>query len=501
MQPPGDSPLSRLQKMDLDPELFRQLGYTLVDQIAALFEEMPARPVTTREDLTAIQQMVEDLAKDPENGQDPKELLEKTTGVLLEHSLYNGHPKFWGYITSSPAPLGVLGDLLASAINPNVGACVLSPVATEIETQVINLCARFMGYPAGGGILVSGGNMANNVGFLAALRAKTGQEIRKTGFRSMTRQLLAYCSKETHTWIQKAADLYGLGTDSIRWIETAPSGQINLDSLEKQILEDLHAGHQPFLVTGTAGSVSTGVIDPLDQIASLCRKYDLWFHVDGAYGGFAAALPELKAVYKGLEAADSLAVDPHKWLYAPLEAGCALVKDPRHLTQTFSYHPPYYNFEQAGTNYVDYGPQNSRGFRALKVWLSLQHLGLDGHRQLIREDIQLAKYAYQTFEKLEDFEVFSHYLSITTFRYVPIELKERKREKEIAQYLDKLNQELLNRIETGGEYFLSKAIVRGIFTLRMCIVNFRTTTSDIDSFPDYIRGIGQALHAQQAGTF
>lgn len=197
---------------------------------------------------------------------------------------------------------------------------------------------------------------------------------------------------------------------------------------------------------------------------------------------------------------DSLAVDPHKWLYAPLEAGCTLVKDPKHLTDTFSYRPPYYNFEQAELNFVDYGPQNSRGFRALKVWLSFQHIGAQGHRQMIREDIQLARHAYELLGGAPYFEVFSTNLSVTCFRYVPPGLKRRLGKQKTESYLNKLNQVILNRIERSGEYFISKAIIDGKFALRLCIVNFRTIRADVDAFPDFVRRLGEEVQEEIAAA-
>jgi glutamate/tyrosine decarboxylase-like PLP-dependent enzyme len=218
---------------------------------------------------------------------------------------------------------------------------------------------------------------------------------------------------------------------------------------------------------------------------------DLWFHIDGAYGGFAAAVPELEKDFMGLEEADSIAIDPHKWLYAPLEAGCTLVKDPSHLTDSFSYHPPYYNFEQSAVNYVDYGIQNSRGFKALKVWLILQQMGRKGYQQLIREDILLAKYANDLFKRSEVIEIFTNHLSITTFRYVPKDLIDQKDNPETKIYLNELNQEILNVVEKSGKFYVSNALINENFLLRMCIVNFRTNVEDIHDFERFIIEAGR----------
>ena len=484
---------NRSTSIDISPSEFKKLGYDLVDRIAELMETIRDKPVTTAESSEEIREVLNGAASLPEKGEAPAKIIQNAADLLINHSLYNGHPCFWGYITSSPAPLGILGDLLASAINPNVGARTLSPMASEIEAQTVRWIGELINYPENGGLLVSGGNVANYIGFIAGIRAKAGLGIRQDGINSLKQELIAYCSAETHTWIQKAADLYGLGTKNIRWIKTDDNQCMDVSALENSIKEDLDSGKKPFLVVGTAGSVSTGAIDPLKNIGQLCQKYNLWFHIDGAYGGFAACLPELSDEFSGLELADSIAIDPHKWLYSPLEAGCTLVKDPRHLTNAFSYHPPYYNFEQSDLNYVDYGIQNSRGFKALKVWLSLQQMGRIGYQQLIREDIALAEGAYQLFLDLPDFQSFTWNLSICTFRYVPVDLKESLQNDAVKEYLNDLNQQLLSALENSGQFFLSNAIISQNFILRMCIVNFRTIYNDVEALPVLLRNFGEKL--------
>jgi glutamate/tyrosine decarboxylase-like PLP-dependent enzyme len=353
-----------------------------------------------------------------------------------------------------------------------------------------------MDYPAKGGLMVSGGNMANFVGFMAAIRAKTGLDVRRDGLKKYPGTLTCYCSEQTHTWVHKAADLFGLGTDQIRWIPTRPDFTMDAEQLEQQIVADQKIGYQPFLVIGTAGTVSLGVVDPLEKISDICQKYDLWFHIDGAYGGFAAAVPEFEPDISQVKRADSIAVDPHKWLYSPLEAGCVLVKDPAKLSDAFSYHPVYYHFGDAEVNFVDYGFQNSRGFRALKVWLTLQQMGKSGYKQLIREDILLAKAAYEVLSQTEEIEAFTWHLSITTFRYVPKDLPYGLDDSGRLEYLNKLNQELLDATQAGGEFFVSHAMIGDSFVLRLCIVNFRTTLKDIQALPAYIVKKGRELESE-----
>jgi glutamate/tyrosine decarboxylase-like PLP-dependent enzyme len=275
---------------------------------------------------------------------------------------------------------------------------------------------------------------------------------------------------------------------------------MDVAALRRQIDADTAAGETPLLVVGTAGSVSTGAIDPLREIGALCKEYGIWFHVDGAYGGFAAALPEAPDDLHGLSLADSVAVDPHKWLYAPLEAGCALVRDQDALRAAFAYHPPYYHFEERATNYVDYGPQNSRGFRALKVWLAMRQVGATGYRRMIADDIRLSQAMAEAVGRHAELELTTQGLSITTFRYVPRDLRSQVGEPAVEPHLDALNRELLDRLQRGGEAFVSNAIVAGRYVLRACIVNFHTARADVEALPEIVVRIGQAVDAELRRT-
>jgi glutamate/tyrosine decarboxylase-like PLP-dependent enzyme len=477
---------------------FRSLGYDLVDRIAGFLASIRTHPVTRAESPEEVRAVVSATRALPEAGQDPESLLREATTLLFEHSLFNGHPRFYGYITSSAAPIGMLADLLAAAVNANVGAWKLAPIATEIEAQVIRWLAQFIGYPADcGGLLLSGGNMANLTCFLAARAAQTGWDIRRQGVAGGPR-LCVYASGETHTWIQKAADLAGLGTEAIHWIDGRRG--MNLDELQARYRRDRDEGYQPFLVVGSAGTVSTGAVEPLPELAAFCQEHKLWFHVDGAYGAFANGLAGAPAELAALESADSVAVDPHKWLYAPLEAGCALVRNPSALRDAFSYHPPYYSFEGEGLNYYDIGPQNSRGFRALKVWLALQQAGAAGYREMIQDDIALARYLYDLAVDHAELEAMTHHLSITTLRYVPQELRADQESRETEEYLNELNRRLLEAIEKSGEAFISNAVISGRYALRFCIVNFRASTGDIEAMPQLIVRLGRRIHAELANS-
>ncbi len=482
----------------MDAATFCALGHRLVDQLAGFLESVPSRPVTHDESPSAVRDALDLMGPLPERGAEPGRLLESVAQLLFDHSLFNAHPRFFGYVTAPPAPIGILGDFLAAALNANVGAWTLSPAATEIESQTVRWIAELIGYPADcGGLLVSGGNMANIVGFLAARAAKAPWNVREEGLsEGARRRLRVYASAETHTWIQKAADLAGLGTASIRWIPTEANLRMEVASLRRRIDADAAAGDLPFIVVGNAGSVSTGTVDPLPEIAALCRDRDMWFHVDGAYGGFAAAVPEAPDDLRALSDADSVAVDPHKWLYAPLEAGCALVRDPEKLRAAFAYHPPYYHFEEEATNYVDFGPQNSRCFRALKVWLALRHVGAVGYRKMISDDIRLSGVMAAAVKRHPELHFMTQELSITTFRYVPADLRNRMGEEVVENHLDFLNQELLDHMQRGGEAFVSNAVIRGCYALRACIVNFHTGAADVEAVPGIAVRLGRTLDAR-----
>ncbi len=473
---PRESPL------EMNQAAFRALGHDMVDHLADFLESLPERRVSPGETPGQVRSALGDSPL-PLSGTAPGPLLEQATKLLLDHSTFNGHPRFMGFITSPAAPIGILGEFLAAAINPNVGGWVLSPMATEMETQTIRWIAEMIGYPAdAGGLLVSGGTMANFVGFLAARKAKVTWDTRSHGMAGQgSRRLRVYASTETHTWLHKAVDLFGLGTDSICWLPVDSAQRMETQALRERIASDRANGDLPFMVIGSAGTVSTGAVDPLPKIASIAREHDLWFHVDGAYGGFAAVADNAPADLHAMSEADSVAVDPHKWLYAPLDAGCTLVRDRRLLRGTFAQNrPSYYKALQGGEeaiNYFEYGPENSRSFRALKIWLALNHAGRAGYAQMISDDIRLAEKLFALASSHPELQAFAQGLSITTFRFVPRDLAAGA--SKVEDYLNLLNSELMTRLQKSGEAFLSNAVVNGKFLLRACIVNFRTSIADI----------------------
>jgi len=497
-----DRSAKRSAPADMAPDEFREIGHTLVDAVADFLARLPDAPTASPLLPDAMRSLL-GKRKMPENGTDIAPVLDRFSRDFFRHSTHNGSPRFWGYITSSAAPIGALADFLAAAVNPNCGAWALSPIATEIENESIRWLAQFLGLPGKwDGVLVSGGNMANIVGFIAARKAKSPWDIRTKGLvDSESRHLVLYGSAEMHTWIYKAADMCGLGTSAVRWIPTDDQLRMRPDELRKRITEDRAAGLHPFMVVGTAGSVSTGATDPLPEIAKICKEFDLWFHVDGAYGAPAVALNEASADLKGLRLADSIAIDPHKWLYSSLEAGCLLTRHPDALHDAFAFKPPYYQFDdnegQEVKNYFEYGPQNSRGFRALKIWLGFQQAGASGYRRMISDDIRLAHKLHEFVGKQYLLEQGTVSLSICTFRFVPADLRERARgEAPVTDYLNELNARIATALRLSGRAFVSNAHIGDRYFLRACIVNFRTTVADVRALPVMIVELGHDLDRQ-----
>jgi len=484
----------RSSPLDLSPEQFRTLGHHLVDQLAELLREMPRGPVTTGAGLTDVRDALGRRGM-PREGSDPRALLDHAIELLRAHNLYNGHPRFYGFITSSAAPIGALAELIAATVNQNVGGYLLSPMATEIEAQTMRWIAELLGMPEGsGGVLVSGGNMANMVAVWTARAQALGTGIRERGIRELP-PLRLYASGETHTWVQKAADLSGIGTDAIRWIAPDDRQRMDTGALRDALERDRAAGDRPLAIIGTAGSVSTGAIDPLGELAAIAREHGVWFHVDGAYGAPAAILPDAPDDLKALREADSVAVDPHKWLYAPLEAGCVIVRHPEMLRDAFSYHPPYYpdavEEPDPPIYYHEWSPQNSRGFRALKVWLALQQVGRSGYERMIAEDVALAKRMFEMAAAHDELEAATLGLSIATFRYVGPEDRDTRAQR--LEELNVLNKAIMERMQSEGRAFLTNAVIDDTYLLRACIVNFRTGEEDVRAVIDEVVRVGREL--------
>jgi glutamate/tyrosine decarboxylase-like PLP-dependent enzyme len=476
-------------EFDLSPEEVRRLGYLAADAVAAHRAELLEHPVFGKVGADAAL-FDEPL---PEHGMPAEELLAFVRRHVLPRPFGNSHPRFFGFINASADPLGSAADYLASAMNPNCWGG--DHAAVHVELRVIAWMAAILGLPAGAdGVLASGGSMANFVCLATARRAVTPGNVREDGLMGGDRpRLVVYASDQVHACVDKAVDLLGIGTRQLRRIETDAAFRMRVDRLRQAIAEDRAAGLTPAIVVGTAGTVNTGAIDPLEELAELCARESLWFHVDGAYGAMAALSPRLRPLFRGLERADSVAADPHKWLYVPYEAGAAMVRQPGRMADAFRKFPEYLASDPESPFpgpawFAERGPELSRSFKALKVWMGLKRHGRAGYAAAIERDCALARFLSEEVERRPDFERLSDpVLSIANFRYRP------KAATLDDAALDAVNRRIVNRLVAGGSLFLAPTILKGRASLRVSITNFRTSEDDLRFLLDEAARAGREL--------
>jgi aromatic-L-amino-acid/L-tryptophan decarboxylase len=430
----------------------------------------------------------------PLEGRPLEELIDECRTVM-DLSRHNGHPRFFGYVASPSTPIGAYADLIASALNGNITCWRSGPAGTEIEQLVVRWLGSLIRYDDNAkGLLTSGGSMANMIALLVASRRKGGVEAARKGLWNAGPPMTIYASEEVHMSIPKAADVLGFGRDQVRSVPCDERQRMRVDELERKIEEDGKKGFRPCCVVASAGTVNTGVVDPLDQIASIALDFNLWFHVDGAYGA-PGVLDERKTqLFAGLERADSVSLDPHKWLYVPVDAGCLLFRDAAAAAAAFSTEDADYIkvhglTEDATFAYWDYGVELSRRFRALKVWLTLGYYGVRRIAEAVSEDISLAAYLGELVSNADDFELLAPVeLSICCFRYVPKDLKGNEPE------LNRLNEQIMSAVQKSGRAYVSNATVNGKFALRACITNFRTTKADIEQTIEVVRHAAKSIN-------
>lgn len=418
--------------------------------------------------------------------------------VVFDESMYPGHPGFVGYISGAGTVPGAAADLIAAGLNQNTGGWRLSPAASEIERHLVRWFAERIGMPEGtAGYITTGGAMVNFIALALARTHHAGWNVRAEGMRAGP-QLAVYVSSEVHDTVDRAAQMLGLGDTGIRHIDTDAGLRMDTTRLRTAIDDDLAAGIRPIAVVGSAGTTGTGAVDPLDAIADVCAERNIWFHVDGAYGGAAALTDALRPLFTGIERADSVGFDPHKWLYTPMAGACLLVRDQALLEEAFAVHATYIVDDDAhtgwGTDIYTLSPHFSRSFAALKIWVSLLAHGWDAYERRISHDVDLARYLHEVAGAHPELEPMTEPgLSITCFRFVPADLGGRP---EADPYLDKLNERLMFDLQLGGRVFPSNAIVGGRFALRSCIVNFRTESDTMDELASESARIGRALDAE-----
>lgn len=461
--------------IDLSPEDFRRLGYQAIDRIAEHLASLGDKP--TR--LPVPDELRRAFIETPLNADptDPAALIDRVIADVFPYPLGNASPRFFGWVNSPPAGIAVIAELLAAA--HNTSAAGGDQASTYIEHGVLNWIKPLFGFPReAGAILTSGGSVANLIPLAVMRHVKAAGNMRARGMSGEPAPMVIYTSTQGHSCLQKAAELLGFGSDYLRKIPVDADFRMDAAALKAQIAADRAAGLRPVCVAASAGTVNTGALDPLDAIADVCQAENLWFHIDGAYGGFGILGASAAPRYHGIERADSLAVDPHKWLYLPVECGCALVRDAQAMRDTFSLVPPYLRDDRGLPWFSEFGIQQTRGFRALKLWMTLQHVGERAYRDLIEHDLMLARALQAKIRARDEFQlVTTGDLSITTFRYAaPGDAAE----------VDRVNRAALDLVQREGRAFLTGTELESRFVLRACIVNFRMTEADLDALLDTI---------------
>lgn len=494
---------------DFDPETFRELGYHTIDLITEYYEGIRDEPVYKSPNPGDVVGLFDEPI--PETGQEPLEILDAWTEKVLPNSTPMGSPRYFGYVMGSGVQMGVLAEALAAAQNANTGGWKPAPAATEIERRVIEWFAEMIGYPTDtGGLLTSGGTAANITALATALNATAEYDVMREGLQSNRRQgryTLYMADHEGHSSITRAASVLGLGEDAVRLVPSDDEYRIDVAELVRMLEDDAKHGLVPFCVVAQAGSINVGAVDPLDELATVCEQRDLWFHVDGACGAFGAILPEKRPQYAGIERADSVTMDPHKWLYIPFECGSVLVRDHETLRDTFEMHAAYVDDNTpggyTGHSFFDSGLQMSRGFRALKVWMCLKAIGLDGYRELLARNVALVEQLHECVRERDDFEVLHDpNLFIYSFRFAPRDLRaaldgdrlsDAGRDA-IETYLDEANVAIAESVQESGLGFLTTTEMDGHQSLRLSISNHRTTSEDIDRMFEAFAHEGADFH-------
>lgn len=484
--------------LDWEPARARELGHAVVELWEEYLTALPDLPVardrTPAEVASAVTLPV------PDEGLDTTALMAALRRVVLEESTQVGHGGFMAYISGAGTVPGAAAALVGAAINQNAGGWVLGPAATEIETAVIEAFAAGFGLPASAsGAFVSGGATANLVALAAARDTRAGWDVRSDGVAAGP-PLAVYASEEVHDTVDRAADLLGLGAGAVRRIPVDRRLRVRPDALADAVERDLEAGIRPLCIVGTAGTTGTGSIDPLSPLADLAAEHGCWFHVDAAYGGPAALVPELTPAFAGMDRADSVTCDPHKWLNTPIASSIVLFRDAQTQWDAFNLEPDYTRQDPHGDDNglfrYQWTPSFTRPFDALTVWVSLLAHGWDAYRRRIRHDVELARWLHHLVSQHEELEaVLDPELSIVCFRYVPPGTRD---EGDAARALDRLNERIAFALRRQGRVFPSNATVDGRYTLRACIMSYRTEADDVEALVTETVRLGRELAAAAA---
>ena len=479
----------------LDPadwDAMRALAHRAVDDGFNWLRTVRERPVWKPTPDEVVAQFHRPLPQAPQGAE---QAYQDFLAWVLPYPMGNVHPRFWAWYMGNGTPLGAIGDFLAAIVNPNMGGG--NHVGNLVESQVVDWCKEIVGLPlSSGGLLVSGGSVANLVALTVARNTATAVNVRSDGVRALAGPLAFYASVETHSCMQKSLELLGLGTAAFRKVAVDAQFRIDIDALDRAIAADRDTGIIPACVIGNAGTINTGAVDDLKALAALCARHDLWFHVDGAIGAVVALAPGHRHLVAGIEQADSVALDLHKWLHIPFEAGCALVRDRAAQRAAFALTPEYLEHTARGLAsgplwFSEFGPQLSRGFRALKVWLSFKEHGLAKFGRLIDQNIAQAHELAALVRASSRFELMAPVeLNIVCFRYRVPKLADAE--------LNKFNAELLIRLHESGIAAPSYTTLNGRYCLRAAISNHRTQSEDLKVMLDALVGIAATMESQGA---
>lgn len=479
-----------VQQEDLDPQdwdKLRALAHRMVDDAVDYLRDVRERPVWR----PLPESVAADLTKPAPTGPSSLDrVYAEFRESVLPYPMGNIHPRFWAWYMGSGTVTGALADFWAAVMNCNLGGGHHAP--NRVEAQVVGWMKRIVSFPdEAGGLLTSGGSMANFVGLAVARDAGAETDVRARGMQAEPKPLAVYASGEVHSSNQKAVELLGLGSKGLREVPMHEDFTIDVTALGDRIRQDRNDGWRPVAVIGSAGTVNSGAVDDLDALADLCQEEDLWFHVDGAIGAVGVLSETVRPLLRGMERADSVALDLHKWLHIPFEAGCALVRNPEAHRRTFSLVPEYLEHGDRGIAGEDlwfshYGLQLSRHFRALKVWMTIKEHGLERLGRMITRNVDQARYLGRLIDRQPDLHLLAPItLDIVCFRFDPGGLDEPA--------LEALNHEILLRLQEEGTAAPSDTRLGGRYCLRVAVANHRTKNEDLDLLVPEVLRLGRGL--------
>jgi glutamate/tyrosine decarboxylase-like PLP-dependent enzyme len=478
-------------ELTLDPSDWnkqRQLAHRMLDDIFNHLETLRDQP--------AWQPLPEHVRESlrgplPRTPQGEERAYLDFLNYVLPYSTGNRHPRAWGWVRGSGTPFAMLAEMLAAGMNTHAAGG--QQAATYVEQQTLAWLAEIMNMPANAsGIFVSGGTMANLLGLAVARHAKAGFDLRKEGLQSSHQKLVIYGSTETHMWAQKSVELLGLGRSALRQVAVDENFQIRPDLLQQQIRADRAAGLRPITVIANAGTVNTGAIDDVAALYEICKQEDLWLHIDGAFGALLKFSPEYRHLVAGIELADSLAFDLHKWMYLPFEIGCVLVREAAAHADAFAAQASYLGKDTRGMlanglPFSDRGIELSRGFKALKVWMSLKAYGTEMHGQLITQNVEQAAYLESLVRRHKDLELLApRVMNVVCFRFHPAGEANQQR-------LNSINREIVLRLQESGEFVVSGTMLSGDYAVRIANTNHRSRMEDFDALVRAVLSQGEKL--------